>query len=162
MKTIKQIADELGVDKQKIYRIIKKNHINEAVQEGQVKRYDEAVITLVKSELSYEEPHQNHINEPLQKHINETVSEAVVSLLQKELEAKNRQISEQLEIFTKQLAEKDKQIAELTATVKIHAESIKADNQTALLMEGKNLIESNTDSQMQPQKKSFLSRLFGK
>lgn len=33
MKTIKQISDELGVDKQKVYRYIKKNHIKEVHQE---------------------------------------------------------------------------------------------------------------------------------
>ena len=31
-KTIKQIADELGLNKQKIYRYIKSNHINEVHQ----------------------------------------------------------------------------------------------------------------------------------
>ena len=35
MKTIREIANELGVDKQKVYRFIKQNHImkhfNEAV-----------------------------------------------------------------------------------------------------------------------------------
>ena len=31
-KTIRQIADELGIDKQKVYRYIRKNHINEAHQ----------------------------------------------------------------------------------------------------------------------------------
>ena len=30
MKTIREIANELGVDKQKVYRFIKQNHINEA------------------------------------------------------------------------------------------------------------------------------------
>jgi len=32
MKTIKQIADNLGIDKQKVYRYIKKHRINEIDQ----------------------------------------------------------------------------------------------------------------------------------
>lgn len=46
MKTIREIANELGVDKQKVYRFIKQNHINEAhheaLQRSGVKYYDEA------------------------------------------------------------------------------------------------------------------------
>ena len=39
MKTIREIANELGVDKQKVYRFIKQNHINEA----SLKHFNEAV-----------------------------------------------------------------------------------------------------------------------
>ena len=49
MKTIKQIADELQLDKQKVYRYIKRNHITEAHQDGQVKWYDEAAENRIKS-----------------------------------------------------------------------------------------------------------------
>ena len=48
-KTIKQIADEIGLDKQKVYRFIKKNHINEAHQKNGVMYYDEAVKSHIKS-----------------------------------------------------------------------------------------------------------------
>lgn len=64
MKTIREIANELGVDKQKVYRFIKQNHINEA----------------------HHEAHQNRINE--------AVFDAVIEMLQKELEIKNEQIKE--------------------------------------------------------------------
>ena len=54
-KTIKEIADELGIDKQKVYRYIKKNHINEAyhevLQKNGVKRYDKAAEYLIKQGL---------------------------------------------------------------------------------------------------------------
>lgn len=66
-KTIKEIADELGVDKQKVYRFIKQNHINEALQRSGVKYYDEAAF------------------------------DAVVEMLQKELEIKKEQIRERNE-----------------------------------------------------------------
>lgn len=46
-KTIKEMADELGVSKQKVYRFIKKNHITTSSEAHQVMWYDEAVQTLV-------------------------------------------------------------------------------------------------------------------
>ena len=67
-KTIKEIADELGVDKQKVYRFIKKNHINEA----------------------HHETLQNHINEA----VFDTVSEILIDMLRKELEIKNARLAE--------------------------------------------------------------------
>ena len=67
MKTIKQIADELGIDKQKVYRFVKKNHINEVHHEALQSTSNDAVIDVLLMQ-----------------------SEA----LQKELEIKNRQIEE--------------------------------------------------------------------
>jgi AcrR family transcriptional regulator len=52
LKTIKQMADELGLNKQKVYRYIKRNHISEAHQEAGVMWYDETVETLIKSAFS--------------------------------------------------------------------------------------------------------------
>lgn len=61
MKTIREIANELGVDKQKVYRFIKQNHINEAhheaLQRSGVKYYDEAAETLIKQGFSDEVKH---------------------------------------------------------------------------------------------------------
>lgn len=124
-KTAKEIADELGVDKQKVYRIIKKNRFIEAVQEGQVKRYDEAVQSIIKSKFFGDEPHQNRINEPHQNRINEAVIEAVVDLLQKELEAKNDLIKAQ-----------QKTIDRLTSTVEAYSQKELAGK----LIEGQKLI----------------------
>lgn len=94
MKTIREIANELGVDKQKVYRFIKQNHINEAhheaLQRSGVKYYDEAAETLIKQgfldETASSEAHQNRINE--------AGFDAVIEMLQKELEIKNEQIRE--------------------------------------------------------------------
>ena len=94
MKTIREIANEIGVDKQQVYRFIKQNHINEAhheaLQRSGVKYYDEAAETLIKQGFSDEtassEAHQNRINE--------AVFDAVIEMLQKELEIKNEQIKE--------------------------------------------------------------------
>ena len=101
-KTIKQIADELGVDKQKVYRYIKRNHINEAhheaLQKNSVKQYDEVAETLIKQGLLRETASSEAHHEVLQNHINDavfdTVSDAVIEMLRKELEIKNKQIED--------------------------------------------------------------------
>lgn len=124
--TVKEIANELGVDKQTVYRIIKKNRINAAVQEGQLNRYDKAVKSIVESELPNREPHQNRINEPHQNCINE----AVVALLQKELEAKNELIKAQ-----------QKTIDRLTSTVEAYSQKELAGK----LIEGHKMIGYSSD-----------------
>lgn len=86
MKTIKQIADELGVSKQRVYRYIKKNCISEAHQENGVMYYNETAEILIKQGLSENQPiHEAHQEAP-----NETLYEA----LKNELDQKNRQIDE--------------------------------------------------------------------
>ena len=107
MKTIKQIADELGIDKQKVYRFVKKNHINEvhheALQKNDVKYYDEVAESLIKSAFLKSEVH----HEALQTTSNDAVIDVLLKqseMLQKELEIKNRQIEE----LTKMLADNQK------------------------------------------------------
>jgi AcrR family transcriptional regulator len=85
-KTLKEIADELGISKQKVYRYVKENHINEAVQDGQVKRYDEAAQQKIKSHFSNKEPHQRSTSEPHQN--------AIYDAVLKQLEIKDRQIAD--------------------------------------------------------------------
>lgn len=107
MKTIKQIADELGIDKQRVYRYIKKNHIkeahHEALQKNDVKHYDEVAESLIKSAFLESEVH----HEALQSTSNDVVIDVLLmqsEALQKELEIKNRQIEE----LTKMLADNQK------------------------------------------------------
>lgn len=88
MKTIKQIADELGVSKQKVYRFIVRNHITASSEVKQSKLYDEATEMLIKQGILEDEPYQKSHHEAHQNHINDTVSEAVIELLRKELEQK--------------------------------------------------------------------------
>jgi IS30 family transposase len=85
-KTTKQIADELGVSKQKVYRYIKKNCISEAHQKNGVMYYDEAAETLIKRGFFKNEAHHEAHHE--------AVSEAVIELLKNELQAKNEQIEQ--------------------------------------------------------------------
>ena len=90
MKTIKQIADKLGVDKQKIYRFIKRNHISEAHHDAGVMYYDEAVETLIISHFSK----NDCISEAHQTASSDVVVDAVIKMLQDELKIKNQQISD--------------------------------------------------------------------
>lgn len=90
MKTIKQIADGLGLDKQKVYRYIRKNHINEAHQDAGVMYYDEVAETLIQRHFSG----NSASSEAHQTASNDAVIDAVISMLQEELEVKNNQIRE--------------------------------------------------------------------
>jgi len=93
-KTIKQIANELGVDKQRVYRYIKRNNISEAHHQNGVMYYDDATEMAIKQNFSniphQDEAHQKHISEA----VSDTVNDVLISLLKTELEIKNRQIDE--------------------------------------------------------------------
>jgi predicted DNA-binding protein YlxM (UPF0122 family) len=84
MKTIKQIADELGVNKQRVYRYIKRNRIIEAHQEQGVMWYDDAVESSI----------IKHFTENVSHHeaYHTTSHDAIITMLQRELEIKNQQI----------------------------------------------------------------------
>ena len=96
-KTIKQIADELGLNKQKIYRYIKSNHINEVHQKNGMMYYDDVAESVIKQAFFKnsisDESHLNHINEA----VNDVVIDVLLKqseTLQKELEIKNKQIED--------------------------------------------------------------------
>lgn len=102
-KTMKQIADEIGIDKQRVYRYIKKNHINEAHQKNGVMYYNETAESLIKQEFSGKEVHQGSAS-------NDAVIDVLLKqseMLKKELEAKDKQIEslhKSLESTTEALA----------------------------------------------------------
>jgi AcrR family transcriptional regulator len=88
MKTVKQIADELGISKQRVYRYIKKNRISEAHQDAGVMYYDEQAETEIIKHFSEIEPHYEAHRDAHQS----ASHDAVISMLQRELEIKNQQI----------------------------------------------------------------------
>ena len=97
MKTIKQMADELGIDKQRVYRYIRKNHINEAHQRCGVMYYDEAVEMAVIQHFCENDAHHDVHHEAHHTASNDTVTtslDAVIDVLKTELEIKNEQIRE--------------------------------------------------------------------
>lgn len=122
MKTIKQIADMLGVSKQRVYRYIKSNHINEAHQERGVMYYDESAQSTISMALSG----VSHQDEVHQKHINDTVNEAAFEALKEQLHIKDMQIA----ALTAAL---ENTTSSLNAAQALHA----ADKQQLLLMENK-------------------------
>ena len=81
-KTIKQIADSLNLDKQKVYRFIKKNNISESHQKNGTKYYNDSSQVLIfkhfKKETTSKESHQS------------TSFDTVISILQEELNVKNK------------------------------------------------------------------------
>lgn len=109
MKTIKQIADELGVSKQKVYRFIVRNHITASGEVKQSKLYDDVAERLIKQGFLKKEPHQKSYHEAHQNCITDAVSDAVIELLRNELEQKNEQLREK----DRQIMEKDLQIEQL-------------------------------------------------
>lgn len=84
MKSLKQIADEIGIDKQKVYRFVTKNHIKESHQIGKTKQYNEAVEKLIKHQFDQEVIHQ----EPVRNHI----EKSVFDVIEKQLEEKSNQL----------------------------------------------------------------------
>lgn len=127
MKTTKQIADELGVSKQQVYRYIKRNRINETLQRNGVMYYDETVekaiykhfnINTTSSEVHHETP------EPHQSTSGEVVNIDMFNLLKDELNIKNKQI----EALQKSLGDVTVALMESQATAKqaqaLHAGTI--------------------------------------
>lgn len=177
VKTIKEIADELGLDKQKVYRYIKKEHINEvhheahheALQKSSVKQYDEVAQSIIKQGLlrkstSSEAHHEAH-HEVLQKHINDVVSDALIDMLRKELESKNQQLvvkDQQIEELNLRLAECNaalvtaQQMAQ--AAQALHAGTIR--QQLTVGEDDPDTRGQNVKSQAE--KKSWVVRLLGK
>ena len=121
-KTIKQIADEIGVSKQRVYRFIKKNHISDAHRDAGVMYYDDVAESLVTDNFLG----KNHIGDAHhdvhQTASNDAVVDAVISMLKSELDAKNEQLREKDE----QLKAKDRQLEKLTAALEHTTESLHA------------------------------------
>ena len=98
MKTIKQLADEIGVSKQRVYRYIKKHRISEVHHDAGVMQYDDAAEMLIKQYFSgvdhiddaYHDVHQTASLDA----VGDTVNDTLIAMLQRELDVKNEQIRE--------------------------------------------------------------------
>lgn len=94
----KQIADMLNVSKQRVYRCIKANHINEAHREAvkgnTVLMYDMAAFMRIKSILTNDSVSGEAHHEVHHEAVHDTPNEAVVEALLKQLEIKDQQIQE--------------------------------------------------------------------
>lgn len=135
-KTIKQIADSLNLDKQKVYRFIKKNNISESHQKNGTKYYNDSSQTLIfkhfKKENTSKKSHQS------------ASFDTVISILQEELNVKNKQIEELQNLLNQQ------QQLQLMEQKKMHL----------LLDEAKKAVDEQKATKIENQ--SFFSRLFSK
>lgn len=98
-KTIKQIADDLQVDKQKVYRYIKAHHISEALhepyQKGKTKYYDEVAQTQIKKAFAEKTKSKRSTSKSTSDLHHEVLNEALldtIEMLKNELKIKNEQI----------------------------------------------------------------------
>ena len=158
MKTIKQIADEIGVSKQAVFYRIKKPPLSNALQsltakiDGVLMVYFDGEI-LIKQAFSENTAKAFGVKEPSKE--NESFDGEIIRLLQDNIVV----LQEQLEV-------KDRQIAELTATVRSQAESINADRHNELagtIIDGKRqLTNSGEPAEPATPSKRFFTRIFGK
>ena len=125
-KTLKQIADELGIDKQKVYRYVTKNNIKEALQSGQVKLYDETAQKQIKRYFSEKEQH----HEAQQNHSNDTVIESLL----RQLETKDKQINKLLESLQFEQG-KNKELQDKILVLEDKAEQLKEKDEVVEVVE---------------------------
>ena len=145
----KQIADKLGVPKQKVYRCIKLNHIKEAhtetVKGNTVLMYDKQAIEQIESIL---QGGATTSNEAHQKAVNDTVNEAVLK---------------QLEILNEQLKTKDKQIENLQKLLDQEQHLNAMNHEKILLLESKLEEPNETDpKESDEMPKGFWAKIFKK
>lgn len=141
-KTIKQIADELGVSKTAVRKKIENLGVFEKLQtNGNRILIDDKQERLIKSAFS-----KNKIETRKPKEVSENrLLLDLVSTLQKELEVKNEQLKEK----DVQLAEKDKQI-ENAQKLADQAQQLQAIAEQKLqLLENKTSIEEETETPKQ-------------
>lgn len=129
MKTVKQLADELNISKQKLYRYIKKNHISDVHHDAGVMYIDDALESTIKSAFEQSEAHHEAHHEAHQNHINDAVFDALL----KQLEEKDKQINE----LNQRLAESNKlldQEQQLNGNNQKRLEELTANNQALIGM----------------------------
>lgn len=169
MKTIKEIAEELGVSKQAIRNKIEKLGLQSKVQTiGNKMFVNEKNENIIKSNFSkkiydHRKPTTNTRSQTFEKqfaNLNEK-SQSENEIFYKEI---LQTLQNQLDVKDKQLAEKDKQISDLTAALKHHAQSINAreHNQFADTIKTQ-MIENKNENQIAKNRKhSFWSKLFNR
>jgi len=142
MKTIRQIADEIGVSKQAVFYRIKRPPLSNALQSLMTKDSGILMVSfdgeaLIKQAFAVDDDKIFGDKEPSKE--NTDFDSNIIKLLQ-----------DNITILQSQFEVKDRQIEELTATVRAQAESINADRKNELaetLMDGQQkFIESETTS----------------
>lgn len=143
--SIKDMANKLNIPKQKVYRCIKRYCINEVHQEAvkgnTVLMYDDVAFKRITELLgiSYSASFDTH---------NDTVFDALLK--------QSEELKADKKMLINQLAEKDKQIAELQ-------QALNQEQQLHLLSKQRvHQLEAVNDAVEEKSKKGFWERIFGK
>lgn len=148
MKTIKQIADEMGVSKQAVQKRIAREPLCTSIQpyistNAGTKYIEDTGITLIKAAFSAAGPTTQSI--PVHTDKKETM-DILVSMLQKELDRKDSQ-----------LAAKDRQITDLSAQLAATTDALLAAQKT---IDNEQLLHARTMKQLPAP--SLWSRIFSR
>lgn len=157
-KTIKQVADVLGVSKTAI-----RNYMDDDFRAKYTEKDDKGVITITpdgyklialqlgRAEKLTETP-ESDFSETAENNENIVVPRSVWNMMMEQLKEKDRQ-----------LAARDKQLADLTDAVKSQAQSINADRHNTLADTLQAMLEASDPEPSEEQKKpGLLARLFGR
>lgn len=163
--SIKQIAEELQLPKQRVYRYIKKECITESEQRNGVMYYDETVFLAIKSAFlnitASDEVHRETLQSTSEVHQSASTKQFDMEIIQT-LQSTIKTLTEQLAVKDNQIAEKNKQIATLTLAL---GETTTALTSAQALHAGTiqhQLIETPTSSSDSSEKRGFFKRIFGK
>ena len=164
MKTIRQIADEIGVSKQAVFKKIKREPLSTSLQ-GLTATVDGRLMVEVDGEKlikqAFSEKSQTEIENQTQTKSqteNHEVSDlvcvlqATIDTLQGQLEVKDRQIEQQAQTITRLTDALAAAQQTAAAAQALHAGTIQQQ-----LITG----EAGTDQQEPEQKKSWFSKIFG-
>ena len=175
MKTIKQIAEEVGVSKQAVQKRIVRDPLYTRLSpyiytEKGVKYIDETGERLIKSVFIKNSKEAVSIDTAIDKNkesidladnqrqnVYSNVHSDIIKILQ-----------DNIAVLQNQLETKDRQIEDLTSTIKTQAESINLDRKNELaetLVDGQYLLSGNQPSGRNGEsksKRSFLKNFFGR
>lgn len=144
MKTIKEVADQLGINKQRVYRYYIKNCITDAHQTTSPIQLSDAVVNEILQRFSGKTASSDVHHDAHQTASNDTVSDAVYDALLRQLDEKDRQ-----------LAAKDQQISDLIEKLD-QEQKLHAMTQQKVLM-----LEEHTDEDAEEEKEVFEKSWFG-
>ena len=157
MKTIRQIADEIGVSKQAVFKKIKREPLSTSLQ-GLTATVDGRLMVEVDGEKLIKQAFYEIA--PSTKNAEKTaevdgvisVLQATIDTLQGQLEVKDRQIEQQAQTITRLTDALAAAQQTAAAAQALHAGTIQQQ-----LITG----EAGTDQQEPEQKKSWFSKIFG-
>lgn len=160
MKTIKQIAEELGVSKQAVHKRISREPLASRIRPSTVRRQQTIYIDVHGETLIKEAFEGRTVNDDNRQP--SMLDDSLVDVLRRELEVKNRQIEAQAE-----------QITNLSSTLAAAQQTIKDDRQTletalqTAAIAAKALSDATVKPHLEtdapkPRERGFLRRIFGK